>query len=58
MDWYTIHNAIATVCSSRGGHLLDQIHLRLSCPPFILREIQNQMGGFAALDVCQSVRDN
>jgi len=27
-------------------------------PAVYLREIQNQMGGFAALDVCRSVRDN
>jgi hypothetical protein len=58
IDWYTISSAFATVCSSRGGHFFRPD----SSPPFLpavyLREIQNQLGGFAALDVCQSVRDN
>ena len=32
---YNVFDAFVTVCSSRGGHSLsDQIHLRLSCPPF------------------------
>jgi len=37
---------------------LGQIHLRISCPPFILREIQNKNEGFATPDVCLSVREN
>ena len=35
---------------------LDQIHLRLSCPPFTCVKSKNKYEGFAALDVCLSVR--
>ncbi len=49
--------SVLTVCSSRGGHLLDQIHLRLSCPPFICVKSKNECERLR-LDVCQSVCDN
>ena len=55
---YNKANAITTVCSSRGGHLLDQIHLRLSCPPFTCVRFKDKCERLAALDVCQSVRNN
>jgi len=54
---YTKQDAFATVCSSRGGRFLDQIYLRLSCPPFICVKSKNKCERLAALDACQSVRD-
>ncbi len=37
------HDAIATVCSSRGGHFLGQTHLRISCPSFICVKSKRKM---------------
>jgi ATP-dependent RNA helicase RhlE len=37
---------------------LDQIHLRLSCPPFSQRQSKKNVSGRTALEVCQSARDN
>ena len=53
---YTDIDAIVTVCSSRGGPSLDQIHLRLSCPPFISApNLKSIVSGTNVLHVCLSV---
>lgn len=62
-DWILCYNAFRTLFPRFARFAvvtgLDQIHLRLSCPPFSQRQSKKRnVSGRTALDVCQSVRDN